>query len=183
MLNRGLLILTLLPCIISVGLTNPDSSRTIPVIHSGAIAIGVSGSLTIIEDLANASLLTRTRLFKNLGERTLLGIGVDASYSHIRSLDEIGIQGNFSCHLLPSNIYLIPFVAIGGGFRQEFIGSFQQVRYPIGFDVGATTMVAQQAGFQLEYSFRRILNDPVSNFTEHHILIGITVFFRNIPEP
>jgi len=31
----------------------------------------------------------------------------------------------------------------------------------------------------LEYRFRRILGDPVEDFSEHELVVGVSIFLRN----
>jgi hypothetical protein len=74
---------------------------------------------------------------------------------------------------------LYPYVAVGGGVRQEWIGSFADARYPVGFDVGLRALVSSGADLRVNYRLRRVLNDPVDDFTEHELRVGIALLFRN----
>ena len=49
-----------------------------------------------------------------------------------------------------------PYLAIGGGLRQEWLGSFKQIRYPLGINLGLRTLINQHAAIRLEYKLRRI---------------------------
>jgi hypothetical protein len=72
-------------------------------------------------------------------------------------------------------------VSAGGGVRYEEIGSFSQVLYPVGLSVGVRSLFGPRSAMRVEYRFRRILNDPSADFSEHSVMIGLSVFFRNSP--
>ena len=63
--------------------------------------------------------------------------------------------------------------------RREDVGSFGHTRYPVGFSVGARGLVGQRGGLRVEYRYGYVLNDPVSNFSEHQVRIGVALYFRN----
>ena len=81
------------------------------------------------------------------------------------SLDvyDLGIQGTWQRRLGQTGNY--PFVGLGVGVRSEDIGSFRQTRYPVGFGLGLRTLFGQRAAIRVEYAFRRIMNDPVADFS------------------
>ena len=153
-------------------------SRAVPYLSAGAIELGLAGSITAVEDISSASITVRTGTFTS-APNGLAGFELELSYSHVNSLDLIDLEGNLSWQRVLGKSSVYPFITVGGGFRQEWLGSFQQVRYPIGFNLGLRTMVAQQAALRVEYKLRRILHDPVSNFTEHQIVLGVSIFFKN----
>jgi hypothetical protein len=74
---------------------------------------------------------------------------------------------------------VVPFIALGGGVRQEWIGSFSRLRYLAGTDIGVRALMGNRAAIRAEYSFRRVLHDPVADFSEHRIMLGISILFRN----
>ncbi len=150
----------------------------VPTIKSGAIEAGFSGSLNIVEGISNASAAVRGGTFWNLLSG-LAGAELEVAYSHVSSLDVIDLQGFLSWQKKLGESAVYPFVAVGGGLRQEFIGSFRLSRYPIGFGVGLRTLITQGSAIRVEYKLKRILSDPVSNFTEHQLLLGISILFKN----
>ncbi len=155
----------------------PDSSL-VPNIQAGAIEVGLSGALNVVETITNVSISIRGGLFfsifKELGEGEL-----ELSYSHLNSFDIFDLQGNLSWQSNLGKSAVYPFLAVGGGLRQEWLGSFQQIRYPIGFNLGLRTLISQHAAIRLEYKLRRVFNDPVANFTEHKLNVGISLLLRN----
>ncbi len=155
-----------------------ESPLELPTLYPGAVELGLQGSFTSTDGIVAGTLGVRGgMLFKGL--YGLLGVELDVSYRHISSLDvyDLGIQGTWQRRLGETGNY--PFVALGVGVRSEDIGSFRQTRYPVGFGVGLRTLFGQRAAIRVEYAFRRVLNDSISNFSEHRIVVGLSIFFRN----
>ena len=101
------------------------------------------------------------------------------AYSHVSSLDAWDLEGIVSWLYRLGESGHYGYASVGGGVRHESIGSFGATRYPLGFGVGVRSLIAQPAGVRLEYQFRRILNDPIADFSEHQVLIGVSLFLRN----
>jgi hypothetical protein len=163
----------------SLGAQTGDAGKeSVPKIRAGAIELGLAGSMTSIDGISNAVLYLRGGSFIDaIGGRG--GAEVELSYAHSSIADQAGIEGNISWIYLFSGSPLIPYVAVGGGVRQEWIGSFSQIRYPIGASAGVRTMVGNRAAIRIDYLFRRITNDPVADYSEHRIVIGLSIFFNN----
>lgn len=160
-----------------------ESPSRLATLYSNAVELGLQGSFTSTDGIVAGTLGIRGgMLFKGL--HGLLGVELDVAYRHISSLDvyDLGIQGTWQRRLGETGNY--PFVALGVGVRSEDIGSFRQTRYPVGFGVGLRTLFGQRAAIRVEYAFRRVLNDPISDFSEHRIVVGLSIFFRNShPQP
>ena len=150
----------------------------VPSIRAGAIELGLSGSLTTVAGSSTVTISTRSGTFVRAAAG-LAGLEAELAYSHVQSLDRLDVQVYLSWQRPPGKTPLYPYVAMGGGIRQEWIGSFKQVRYPVGLSLGLRALVSQRVAFRTDYRFLRLLNDPVSNFSEHQITIGLSVFFRN----
>ena len=150
----------------------------IPSIQNDAVEIGFSGSLTAVDRASNVSVSIHGGkfypLFEGLAEPEL-----SISYSHIRSLDVIDLQALFSWHTFWQNSVVYPFWSIGGGLRQEWLGSFQDVRYLMGFNTGIKVLFSNFSAMRIEYILRRVMDDPIANFTEHKLTIGISVLLKN----
>jgi len=154
-----------------------DSSAAI-VIKSGAIELGLVGSMTIVEGSSRTTLAARIGVFKS-ARSGLFGFETELAYSHVNALNWLDWEGLLLWQraLKKSSVY--PFIALGGGLRQEHLSSFSQARYPLGLNLGIRALIAPQAAIRTEYKFRRILHDPVANFSEHHIVVGLSIFFKN----
>ena len=159
-------------------LADAGDRSSAPYLRAGAIELGLSGSITVIEGISRAAVTVRTGTFTQV-PGGLAGIEMELSYSHVSSLDWIDLQGNLSLQRAWGQSSAYPYIALGGGLRQEWLGSFRQVRYPVGFNLGLRALVGQQAALRAEYKFRRILHDPVSNFSEHQLVVGLSIFFKN----
>jgi len=158
-------------------LAQVNDSSAVPL-KPGAIELGLAGSMTIVEGSSRTTVAMRTGFFK-AAPAGLFGVETNLSYSHVNALDWLDIEGALSWQTKLGESTVYPFLALGGGLRQEWLGSFRQIRYPLGLNFGARALVAPQAAIRVEYKFRRILHDPVANFSEHHVVVGLSIFFKN----
>ncbi len=156
-----------------------DSLTVHPRLHPGAVEVGASGSLLIIEDITTASLALRSGTMTSLGDKNLGGIEVAVRYTHIRGEDQLELTGYLTWQRNIPNSFLNGFVLTGGGLRVTYLGSFRYTSFPVGFNIGLRVMFNRSAALRMEYGFQRILNDPVANFTEHRVWMGFSLFFRN----
>ena len=154
-------------------------SQSPPSILSGAIELGLSGALTVVEGLSQASFGLRTGTFVN-APAGLAGFEIELAYSHVRSLDLIDLQGLLSWQRPVGETSLYVHISLAGGLRSEWLGSFRQSRYPVGLNLGIRALFSERAAIRLDYKFRRILHDPISNFSEHQLAFGLSIFFRNV---
>jgi len=150
----------------------------IPALHSGAIELGVAGSMTAVEGATRATLQVHSGVFFAAGP-VLMAAEPEIAWTHVRSLDAIDIDLGLSVHrrLGPSALYA--YVAAGGGVRQEWLGSFRQARYPVGASLGLRALVDDRVAARIEYRYRRVLDDPVADYSEHVVLVGLSLLFRN----
>jgi hypothetical protein len=153
-----------------------DSSAVL--INPGAIELGLAGSMAMVEGSSRTTFSLRAGFF-TAAPTGLFGFETILSYSHLNALDWLDVEGAFSWQTKLGKSAVYPFVALGGGFRQEWLGSFRQIRYPLGLNLGTRALVAPQAALRVEYKFRRILHDPVANFSEHQVLVGLSLLLKN----
>ena len=146
-------------------------------LKSGAIELGLAGSMSIVEGSTRTTLAARAGVFKSAG-RGLVGFETELAYSHVNALNRLDWEILFSWQHAIKKSPVYPFIALGGGLRQEHLGSFSQVRYPLGLNLGTRTLLAPQAAIRVEYKFRRVLRDAVENYSEHHIVVGLSIFFK-----
>ena len=147
-----------------------------PAIHPGAIEIGLAGSFKRQEGVQSATVWARTGIFAKV-PGGLGGAEIGLGYTHESALDVIDLEAVVNWGRRLGNTGNYPYVSVGGGWRHDNVGSFSQSRFPVGFGLGIRSLVGQKAGFRLEYRFRRILGDPVADFSEHEIVIGVSIFF------
>ena len=153
-----------------------------PRLRPGAIEIGLAGSLVSVAGSAHASLTLRAGGFRGVG-LGLAGFEVELGYNHVRALDTADLGGDVSWQRAVGTMSIYPFVALGGGLRQETLGSFSQALYPVGFALGLRALTGPGAAVRVEYRYRRILNDPVADFSEHQVLVGVSILLRNSERP
>jgi hypothetical protein len=153
-----------------------DSSAIL--INPGAIELGLAGSMAMVEGSSRTTFSMRAGFFA-AAPTGLFGFETSLSYSHLNALDWLDVEGAFSWQTKVGKSAVYPFLALGGGLRQEKLGAFRQLRYPVGIDFGMRALVAPQAALRVEYKFRRILHDPVANFSEHQVLVGLSLLLKN----
>lgn len=152
--------------------------RPAPSLHNGAIEVGVDAAMTTTEGITNGSAILRGGLFYDaLGG--LGGVEIAGGYRHVSSLDATDLEALLSWQKRFRYTGSYPFVSVGGGLRHEDIGSFSQTLYPAGFSIGIRSLLGQRGGFRVEYRFRRIFNDPSADYSEHHLSVGLSVYFKN----
>lgn len=155
-----------------------EGPPAVPRLRPGAIALGLDGTWTAVEGTSHASLGVRGDRFQPLATG-FLGLGLEVGYSSISSLDILDLSGAVSWQRAAGASALYPYLALYGGVRQEWLGSFRQARYPLGAGIGALALVADRAAIRVEYRFRRVLDDPVADFNEHELRTGLSILFRN----
>jgi hypothetical protein len=151
-----------------------------PSLSHGAAELGLTGSMTTVEGITSGSLLADGTYFIRAA-KGLVGLGAGFGFHNIEDLSETEIEGVINWQRRLKDTATYPYISVGGGLRHEEIGSFGQNRYPLGFGLGVRALLGQRGGFRVEYRFRRIFNDPSREFSEHRIMLGLAVYFRNPP--
>ncbi len=164
--------------VLAGGTTHAWETGTAPRLHPGAIELGLAGSLSAIEGSASATLRARVGSFFSAGP-LLAEIEPELGYRHVHDLDEMDLEIHLGVERRLGRSVLYASAALGGGVRQEWLGSFREARVPLGAGVGLRALVDPRAAARLEYRFRRVLHDPVADFSEHEVLVGLSILFRN----
>ena len=153
---------------------------SLPRVHPGAIELGLAGAMTSIAGSVDADVRLRAGMCGRVANQ-LIEVGIEPSYDHVEGLDVLGVEATLDWihHLRDSREYV--FLSIGGGIRQEWLGSFSEARYPLGAGLGVGHLLSNTAGIRAEYRYRRILDDPVADYSEQSLLVGLSVFLRNRP--
>jgi hypothetical protein len=155
-----------------------DGKRQQSAIKGSAVEAGAGATLVAVEGSTTINLALRSGKLIGLSAG-LAEIELELAYSRLISHDILDLlavlswQNNFS----GSPVYYF----LGGlaGWRQEWIGSYKQARSPVGATIGIKVLLSNMAGFRFEYRPQFVLNDPQKNFTEHRLIFGISLFFRN----
>jgi hypothetical protein len=144
-------------------------------IREGTVELGVSGMLTSVESTLQAKLGLRGGTFFEapLG---LWGAEAEFSYATVRSLHQFDVEANVSWTLPVDAKGIFPYLALAGGVRIEHVGSFRQTLVPLGISAGLRVLVSDYAGVRLDAKVRRVTNDPVQNFTEVNLALGLSLF-------
>ncbi len=151
-----------------------------PALHSGAIELGVAGSMTAVEGVTRATLQVHSGLFFAAGP-VLMAVEPEIAWTHVHSLDGMDLDLGVSAHRRLGESALHAYAAAGGGVRQEWLGSFRETRYPVGASLGLRALLDPRAAARIEYRYRRVLDDPVADYSEHVVLVGLSLLFRNAP--
>ncbi len=162
-------------CACDAGAAEPAAG---PELHPGAFEVGLAGSLTAVEGAARGTAQLRSGFFL-AGGPVLVAIEPEMSYTHVGGLDVIDVEVGLSAQRRIGASGIYGFAAVGGGLRQEWLGSYRQARYPLGVGVGLLALANERAAFRVEYRYRRILSDPVADFDEQVLLAGVSILFRN----
>ncbi|MCK5406388.1 MAG: hypothetical protein KAJ37_02990 [Candidatus Krumholzibacteria bacterium] len=158
-----------------------DAPAAVIDIANGAWELGFTGSVVSREGAVNSTLAVFTNRFWTTSVVALSAGGVMA-YSRVSDLDRVDLEGLFAVYRQLEGSTAFGFVGVGGGLRQEWVGSFSQARYPLGLDVGIKALVSRRAAVTVAYQYRRMLNDPVADFSEHRFVTGISLFIHNDKE-
>jgi hypothetical protein len=153
---------------------NGVGSRTI---HPGSIELGISGLLTSVEGTVQAKIGLRGGTFFNV-PFGLGGAEVEVSYAHVRSLHQVDLEGNISWGAPVVADGIFPYLGLAGGLRFERLGSYHQTLVPLGATVGLKMLVTESAAVRIDFKIRRLLNDPVQDFTEINVAVGFSLFLR-----
>jgi len=150
-------------------------------IQSGAVELGLSGSFTSVEGT------TTSRFGIGLGQYrapggVLIRYGGTVAHERVSDLDAVDIEATLSAYARLGEANAWGFLGLAAGLRQEWIGSFSDDLYPVGFDTGLKLLASSSAAGTVSYQYRRVLGDPVSDFNEHRFVIGLSVFFSNAKE-
>lgn len=147
-------------------------------LRSGAIELGLAGSVTSVEGATSSLLRVDAGVFRTAGG-VMLEYGGGAGWSRVSELDVLDLEGSFSAlrRLGDSSTYAL--LAVTAALRQEWVGSFNQVRYPVGVSAGFKALAAKSAAGTLTYEYRRILEDPVRPVNEHRFVVALSILFRN----
>ncbi len=144
----------------------------------GAIEIGMGGALVAVEGSVRASLAARAGTFITAGPGRV-GFELEPAWLHVGELEGLELGGALTWQLATGSSADAFFVAVAGGWREEWLGSFRQARFPLGLNVGCRALFSRRGGMRAEYRYRRLLHDPVAAFSEHQVLVGLSLLFRN----
>jgi hypothetical protein len=157
---------------------DPAPAAEAAVLHPGAIELGVAGSMSAVAGSTRGTALVRLGRFQRLAAG-LAAVEGEVAYSHISSLDALGFEASVSYQRRAGATSSYPYAALAAGIREEWIGSFRDYRVPVGVTVGLRTLAGSRAAVRIEYRVRRVLHDPVADYTEQQLGVGLSLLFHN----
>jgi hypothetical protein len=149
-----------------------------PQLHPGAVELGLSLSAVSVEGDPEWALGVRVGSFAAVTD-ALLGYEVGFESTHVGGVDMLDIQAGVTWQRRIGDTSTYPFLAIGGGPRQEWIGSFRQARWPVGGGAGLHVLAGERVALRTEYRYRRVLGDPVADFSEHQVWASFSLLVLN----
>lgn len=161
-----------------IAMNGPSAAGDPATLQSKAVELGLSGSITSVAGVSTAIIGVRAGQYR-YARSVPLQYALGLSYSRVSDVDQLEIEGGLSAFLRLSQSSTHLFAGVTGSLRQEWIGSFSHDRYALGVDLGAKMLASTSAAGTVTYQFRRVLNDPVSNFNEHRLTFGISILFGN----
>lgn len=158
---------------------NSDSLQISSTLRNGAIILGIGGSLTATDDITTMALgLRLSQVWHKIGDGMFAG-EMEMDYAHVRSADQLTLLGRISWQQPLENSPLHVIFSAGSGIRQEWVGSFRKHWYPLEGAVALRTMISRKSAIRVSYRFTRLFNAATSNFNEHRLVVGISLFFKN----
>ncbi len=165
-------------CALTLGAAGVVCADDAFTLRSGAVEVGAGGAFTSVEGTTSGSLGLHAGYVRTPGG-VILRYRAGWDYMRVSDLDLIDMELAVNALLRVGGSSAHPFLGVSAGIRQEWVGSFSQGRFPVGFDVGVIAMTSTNAHFSGAYEFRRILDDPVNDYNEHRIVIAMSIVFRN----
>ncbi|RMF59376.1 MAG: hypothetical protein D6748_06520 [Calditrichaeota bacterium] len=170
------LLILLLPFLTNGIEAHPDSSQHSPQSNK-LLEGGISGSLLIIEGITEVSASLTGGYLQKISNQHYLGMESALQYQHVRDENRLNLLMYGSWQNISIDQRLTPFLMVGGGLRRIWVGSFGYTVFPVGLQIGFRYFFFPTSALRMAYSFQRITNDPIANFSEHRIVIGVSIFF------
>jgi hypothetical protein len=150
-------------------------------LRPGAVELGISGSFTSVEGTTTSRFGIGVGQYRAPGG-VLIRYAGTVAHERISDLDVLDFEAALTAFLRMGDANSWAFLGAAVGIRQEWIGSFSDDLYPVGFDAGLKLLASSSAAGTIAYQYRRVMGDPVSDFNEHRLVIGLSLFFRNAKE-
>ena len=146
-------------------------------LHPGHHELGLRVSTVTVEGETRSDLGLRYGPHFAGPANSLWNVEAELGHRHQLELDELDLSLALGItHRLQEGA-VHPYAAAVAGIRQEWLGSFQRGRYPVGFDLGARVVVGERALFRAELRYRRVLGDDAADFNETRFGLGFGVLF------
>jgi hypothetical protein len=147
-------------------------------LRSAAVEIGLSGAFSSVEGASTALFGLRAGQYRRAGSIPFT-YSAGIAYHHVSDADELELEAALAAVGRIGDSSAFALAGVAGSLRQEWVGSFSQDRYAVGVDLGVKFLASASAAGTIAYQYRRVLGDPVSDFNEHRVTVGLSVLFRN----
>lgn len=165
-------------CVLLLMLLSARASAEVHQLAPGVTELGLGGTFVSVEGSSTAEFELRLGRFFTAPGASLWNVEAQLGYARVLELDRLDTGLSLGWTPILKDSPLHPFLAVGLGLRQEWLGSFSQARYPVGIDVGCRAMAGRRVLVRAEYRFRRLMADPVEDFDEHRFLMGLSLLWR-----
>ncbi len=72
---------------------------------------------------------------------------------------------------------VVPSAGVTAGVRITTVGNLRVRRHPVGVNLGLRAPLSLAAALRIEYQLRRMLGDPIADFTEHRVAMGFSLLW------
>lgn len=155
----------------------PASAEATPTLRSGHREAGLSGSLTHSDGATNVDLALHGATFRGRGT-WLVGAEIELGWSHRRQSDlgELLFVPQATRAWAPDRV-VWPYVGAIVGWRQQWLGSFEDARFPVGATVGLRVLMSDRSAVRISYRTVRLLDDPVGELWEQQVRWGASLLW------
>ena len=150
------------------------AGRGDPRLRGGEFELGAAGSIVTVEGSSQSTWALRAgRFFAS--SPGLFQAEVETAWSHLRDDDVLDATAAVGWTSRAGQGPLWPYVAAVGGWRQEWLGSFRETRFPVGGALGVRVMITDGADLRVEWRGMEILDDPSGRPFEQRVSMGVAM--------
>jgi len=153
----------------------PAMAQTSPSIHAGDVELGVRMAAVQIDRSTHTDLGLRLGRFFSAH----LFLEGELGYAHLLELDRLDLGLSAAWSFRTPEEHFHPYVGFGASLREEWIGSFQRSRWPVGPELGARFLVGSRALVRTELRLRWVQDEANETFLETQFALGIALRFPN----
>lgn len=148
-----------------------------PQLSSGMIELGLRASMVSDAATNQSDLGVRLGRFVAAPADGLLNGELELSYAQVVDLDRMDLTLRIAAVKAIEGSNVHPSIALTAAVRQEWLGSFQRSRFPVGVELGARVLTSRRSLLRMEFQLLRVMGDEVQNFTEKRLVLGLSLLF------
>ena len=162
---------------VTAGLVAPAPAVAVPALRSGHSEAGLSGSLTHSDGATNVDLALHGAKFRGRGP-WLVGAELELGWSHRRQSDlgELLFVPQ-ATRAWSEDSAVWPYVGVIVGWRQQWLGSFEDARFPVGATIGVRILTSENSAIRIGYRTARLFDDPVGDLWEQQVRWGASLLW------